>query len=1157
MQKQIFKHKIYQLVKVFDRNIDDYKSKDFAFNETQLREQFINPMFESLGWDINNKQGASEQYKEVIHEDKVIIKGKPKAPDYSFRIGENRKFFLEAKQPFVKIKTGIDPAFQLRRYAWSAKLPVSILTDFEEFAVYDTIIEPKHNESASVARIEYYTYKEYPDIWEEIYDTFAREAIVNGSFDKFAKKEKRGKQVVDKAFLSVIEKWREWLAKDIAKNNSKLSIDELNQAVQKIIDRIIFLRIAEDRGIEEYKNLEKIVKAKNSYRGLTNYFQKAYKKYDSSLFDFEKDTISTRIKVTDKLLDKILENLYYPKSPYEFSVIGVEILGHIYEQFLGKVIRLTSSHNARVEYKPEVKKAGGVYYTPKYIVDYIVKNTVGELVKRKTPKEVAKLKIVDPACGSGSFLIGAYEYLLEWYLNYYQKLDEKEKKKLEKKGVIFIKECENTKDSWQLTTAEKKRIMLNNIYGVDIDSQAVEVTKLSLALKMLEDENQQTISKQMKIFTERILPDLSSNIKCGNSLIGSDYWSNMDKGIYPLENITEEEIKKVNAFDWEKEFKDIFIEKELDAYLVTWVTHNSRISERMVEYKVKKGKAVLLDSEDEVFITEKISEIIKQDNLKVLAYNICKDHVHLVIVCTRKDLTQIVQKLKSVSSREFNDKTREQARAVGTREHAPLSWALWAQKFNRKLLDGNDSLENAIDYVETNREKHGLPLNKELKSLVRNMLVTEEEAFKPQFEGGFDAVIGNPPYVSNWTLTGSNKKVIDYLNNKYNRYLIGHWDIFLCFIGLSMWILRANGKNSFILPTSVLKEKHSLKLRKFLIQNTKINEIIDFGKERIFEGVARQIMIYTLTKSFSEKHKLLLKEGIDDLGKEIIQSFYLRTRNNIIKTNVSASDVDLYKKLNSQQFIKLGNLFCINTGVVAHSRINSTVKFKKDDVIHKYERKGYKKYIIGSNMDRYYIGYKNDYIDYESKKLYFHRPKYSELFERSKIIVRRISGNNNQVIACSDREKYYSNDNLMHLVLWDDIILKHQKPENKWNIIQSDLDIDYILGLILSKLIHYYFKTFLSTDTLQGTFSSIYPEDLRDFPIVIAPKLIQNEVVSKVKEIISLQRILRLDNTSTMNKKVFIQKIEYLENTINQKVYKLYCLTEKEIKIIEMENNNG
>jgi type I restriction-modification system DNA methylase subunit len=225
-------------------------------------------------------------------------------------------------------------------------------------------------------------------------------------------------------------------------------------------------------------------------------------------------------------------------------VLGVEILGNVYEQFLGKVIRLTAGHQAKVETKPEVKKAGGVYYTPQYIVDYIVKNTVGKLVdgKGKTPEEIAEMKILDPACGSGSFLIGAYTYLLRYHLDWYTN----NKPKKHKEAVFQVRENE-----WYLTTAEKKRILLNNIFGVDIDPQAVEVTKLSLLLKVLEHESRESIDQQVKLGLEGVLPNLAGNVKCGNSLIGPDFY-----GTGQQETLFDEaEMRRVNVFDWDDDKK--------------------------------------------------------------------------------------------------------------------------------------------------------------------------------------------------------------------------------------------------------------------------------------------------------------------------------------------------------------------------------------------------------------------------------------------------------------------------------------------------------------------------------------------------------------------------------------------------------------------------
>ncbi|MEN6488210.1 MAG: N-6 DNA methylase [Smithella sp.] len=263
------------------------------------------------------------------------------------------------------------------------------------------------------------------------------------------------------------------------------------------------------------------------------------------------------LTIDDKPLKDILKRLYYPDSPYEFSVLSADILGQVYEQFLGKVIRLTSDHRAVVEDKPEVKKAGGVFYTPTYIVDYIVKNTVGKLLEGKTPKKVDDLRILDPACGSGSFLIGAYQYLLDWHLKWYAE-NNPDKHAKAKKPTLY----KGSGDAWHLTTAERKRILLNNIYGVDIDSQAVEVTKLSLLLKVLEGETGESLNQQRKLFHERALPDLGGNIKCGNSLIGPDFYDGKQ-----ISMLDEEEMHRVNVFDWQAEFPEIFKAGGFDAVI--------------------------------------------------------------------------------------------------------------------------------------------------------------------------------------------------------------------------------------------------------------------------------------------------------------------------------------------------------------------------------------------------------------------------------------------------------------------------------------------------------------------------------------------------------------------------------------------------------------
>src|SRR6266511_2173687 len=481
---------VKSLVDRFEQHRDAYRSG--RYNETQLRREFLDPFFEALGWDIFNKQSYAEMYKDVIHEDSLEIEGENKAPDYAFRIGGTRKFFVEAKKPAVNIEMNIHPAFQLRRYAWSAKLPLGILTDFEEFAIYDCRIKPDKADKASTARVKLLSYKDYIERWDEITDVFSREAVLKGSFDEYAE------------------------------------------------------------GI-------------NVYSALVQLFQRADMRYNSGLFHFKNekdqssgaDSLTPDLKIDDKILQDILRNLYYPESPYVFKEIPSDILGQVYERFLGKVIRLTAGHQAKVEEKPEVRKAGGVYDTPTYIVDYIVQNTVGKLLEDKTTKEVAKLKILDPACGSGTFALGAYKYLLEWHLKWYTE-NETQKWLTGKNPAIY-----QNKDAYLLTTAKKKAILLNNIFGVDIDAQAVEVTKLSLLLKVLEGESQETIGSQLSLLQERVLPDLGKNIQCGNSLIGPDYYE--ERQLTML--IDEEERYRVNVFDWKGAFPQVFIQGGFDVVI--------------------------------------------------------------------------------------------------------------------------------------------------------------------------------------------------------------------------------------------------------------------------------------------------------------------------------------------------------------------------------------------------------------------------------------------------------------------------------------------------------------------------------------------------------------------------------------------------------------
>jgi hypothetical protein len=527
--------------------------------EAHVRQTLIDPFFESLGWDVRNVAMAAPQYREVIPEDSLDVEGHQKAPDYAFRVGTLPRFYAEAKHCGVDIGADPAPAYQLRRYGWSAKVPLSVLTNFDELGVYDCTARPRPADKASYARIQHFRFDEYADRWHELWDVFSREAVWSGAFDRYAaSKRKRGTSEVDVEFLKEIEGWRDTLARNIALRNKGLSSDDLNAAVQRTIDRVVFLRMAEDRQLEPDEQLLKLCARADVYaRFMRELCRKADEKYNSGLFHFQKesdvaeepDRITPKLAVDDKVFKPILESLYFAHgSPYHFGVLPVEILGTVYERFLGKVIRLTAGHQAKVEEKPEVRKAGGVYYTPAYIVDYIVQQTVGRQMEGRSPMQLAglrngrePLRVLDMACGSGSFLLGAYRCLLDYCLKWY----------VEHKPGRFKKAvCRDARNGdWRLTIGEKKRILTTHIFGLDIDAQAVEVTKLSLLLKVLEGETDQSVSQQQRLFHDRALPNLAGNIKCGNSLIGPDYFTG--KLISDAD-----EMKRVNPFDWKQGFPD-------------------------------------------------------------------------------------------------------------------------------------------------------------------------------------------------------------------------------------------------------------------------------------------------------------------------------------------------------------------------------------------------------------------------------------------------------------------------------------------------------------------------------------------------------------------------------------------------------------------------
>ncbi|MFQ3597814.1 MAG: N-6 DNA methylase [Chloroherpetonaceae bacterium] len=544
----------------------DFKANEQAFlnptySEAQVRQDFIDKFFAALGWDVTHAVQKNPYEQEVKIENRVNVQGSQRRADYAFFLAPNFKdvkFLVEAKKPSRNLKNK-DDYFQTIRYGWNRTTPVAVLTDFEEFHILDCRFKP-NIAYALDGGVRSFHYSDYlnEEKFAEIYYLFSREAVANGSIEKFAESLpkpkgkgvqkgmfKGGFQKVDEAFLESLDGYRETLAKNFKSKNPALDGESLTEAVQRTLDRLVFIRFLEDKQIEE-PSVKHFGDKGNSWKAFRALCRSLEPKYNGLVFKAHPILDDDAFVPPDEaIFGKICNELSDSTSPYDFAEIPIAILGSIYERFLGKVVTV-SEKRAKVIEKPEVRKAGGVYYTPQYIVRYIVAETVGKLIEGKSPDEISKMAFADIACGSGSFLIEVYEQLLDYHKRYYLQHPDRVKK-----GDTEIRNGET-----QLSLKKRREILLNNIYGCDIDYQATEVTQLSLYLKLLEDATTGD-AHQFSLLKEKILPDLKHNIICGNSLIGTDI---LDGSLFEPD-----EERKLNPMNFEDAFPTVMKRGGFDA----------------------------------------------------------------------------------------------------------------------------------------------------------------------------------------------------------------------------------------------------------------------------------------------------------------------------------------------------------------------------------------------------------------------------------------------------------------------------------------------------------------------------------------------------------------------------------------------------------------
>lgn len=553
------KDDLQRLITQYQRNAKVYRNaKDY--NEQDCRDEFISPLLECFGWDVHNKNGVAPQYKEVVVEK---FSNENQRPDYTLTLNGVSKIFVEAKKPSVDIRTEVSPAIQTRSYGWNAKHKIAVLTNFEDLMVFDTTNRPKTGDSATTSLYRCYHYLEYLEKYSEIHSLLSRKSVYSGKFDDFVngnfQNVNRYAAEIDEIFLEQINQWRLEIGKYLYLNTEDYQdIDLLNDVVQEFINQIIFLRICEDRNLPLYKKLKDTAKNKEELQNsLLRVFKEANKRYNSKLFSGD----NIIFDLNNEIIFDMIMSLYYPQAPYLFNIIEPGILGKIYELFLTECLILENGQ-IKLAVKKEYKYRS-VVSTPVEIVKYMVKATLESYCTGKTPKEIEKIQIADIACGSGIFLEEAYQYLVDYCVEWYMKNEPE-----------YLLELSNGKR--KLPLSDKKNILIKCIYGVDIDIHAVEVSKFSMLIKLIEDETLASVYEYVPI-----LPDLSANIKSGNSLISRN---DLEK-----KEIAIDLLRQIKPFEWEeinggKGF-DIIVGNP--PYVKTEDIH---VLESNIEFDIYKGK---------------------------------------------------------------------------------------------------------------------------------------------------------------------------------------------------------------------------------------------------------------------------------------------------------------------------------------------------------------------------------------------------------------------------------------------------------------------------------------------------------------------------------------------------------------------------------------
>jgi adenine-specific DNA-methyltransferase len=961
--------------------VDKFKDENgWSKSEEHIQTSFTIELLKLLGWDSSNW---------IINQGQDVQTGKK--PDIILKSSVSKFLVIESKDASKKDK--LDGSYQnktfteqLFGYCETEGLYWGVLTNFAEWRLY--AIAPKR-----LYKDKKYAFHDL--LWENAnknsyIDLLSDEGIdflnrlsksnliaKNGKIDSdtvyYPQQLDLEQEKIKKEFFNKIKNWRAKLKAWITKNyTSQYNADEIDLMSQKILDRMIFMDICHDKGVINENHIQSVLSAtkRTYYDELKEKFIIMDEKFNTELFASNE---IDKIKINNEVMAQIIQEL----DEIDFSKLSVHIIGEVYENYLGELAKSRTTDEKKISDKQKQKrKSQGIYYTPDYIVDYIVKNTVGEiLAKVKTTAEIEKIRVLDPACGSGSFLIRAFDE----FFNAYQRVS--------KEGGLFAFEL-------------RKKILQKNLFGVDLDAKAVEITKLNLMIKALEGVKPEDLKGK------HLLPNLNLNIRCGNSLIGGEKLQEKEQGLSLFDN-----------------------------------------------YK---------------------TEIDKLADLKISFYKESDDQ-------KKKDLLAEIKKLETV--------------------------------INKNLNKGLEKYFNNIEKVK--------PFN---------YTVAFCEIFK---DGGFDVVIGNPPYINVENLSELDRK---FLMSNYES-AIKRFDIYISFMEKGLSILRAEGLLSYIIPYSFLNQNYAEVLRKKIIENYNLKQIIDLYNIKVFGDAVVKNCIVVIGNTVKKDRTVVKKidneieaRNMDSLSqKTFSQKMFGNLPKFMFRIDLDNSRLDLLSKIEKLS-LNLGDICYVNWG----ARTGNIKKYVVDNPINQF----CKKMINARNIDRYQLCFTNDYIIYKKEELY--NPMFEELFESPKIIVRDISGRS-RLKATLDLEKYYAEHTVSLAVPYH--FLKNVKRRGleittKQIELSSSYYLEYLIALVNSKLINWYFASKL------GGGLHVYPDDVKKLPIYVANEEQQSKLIRLVDEMLKLNKT---PESREKNK----TKIEAVDYEIDRFVYKLYGITDEEIKIVE------